>query len=113
MSIVRFYVYQLLCLGNDNYSELHLDHWPPCGRAVSSAGAQDLLVRNFNEQTVPELMCTNTVNVGWDGKMYLDYHSCGRNSKEFYSVQICLMGYNSQLIAVKQLVVGRLTHFGP
>lgn len=33
-------------------------------------GYMDLLVRNFNEQTVPELMCTNTVNVGWDGKMY-------------------------------------------
>jgi len=30
---------------------------------------QDLLVRNFNEQTVPEVMCTNTVNVSWEGKM--------------------------------------------
>ncbi|CAK8992339.1 unnamed protein product [Durusdinium trenchii] len=33
-------------------------------------GYMDLLVRNFNEQTMPVLMCTNTVNVGWDGKMY-------------------------------------------
>ncbi|CAK8985500.1 unnamed protein product [Durusdinium trenchii] len=34
-----------------------------------SHGPLDLLVRNFNEQTMPVLMCTNTVNVGWDGKM--------------------------------------------
>eukprot|EP00434_Breviolum_minutum_P025029 symbB.v1.2.022109.t1/scaffold1948.1/size95323/3 len=33
-------------------------------------GYMDLLVRNFNEQTVPEVMCTNTVNVSWEGKMY-------------------------------------------
>ncbi|CAE7649793.1 DMXL1 [Symbiodinium sp. KB8] len=33
-------------------------------------GYMDLLVRNFNEDTVPDLMCTNTVNVGWDGKLY-------------------------------------------
>ena len=33
---------------------------------------EDLLVRNFNEDTVPDLMCTNTVNVGWDGKMLLN-----------------------------------------
>lgn len=30
----------------------------------------DLLVRNFNEDTVPALMCTNTVSIGWDGKIY-------------------------------------------
>jgi len=33
-------------------------------------GYMDLLVRNFNEDTVMDLMCTNTINVGWDGKMY-------------------------------------------
>ena len=30
----------------------------------------ELLVRNFNEDTVPSLMCTNTVSIGWDGKVY-------------------------------------------
>jgi hypothetical protein len=30
----------------------------------------ELLVRNFNSETVPNLMCTNTVSVGWDGKVY-------------------------------------------
>mmetsp|Transcript_62636 Transcript_62636/g.125473 ORF Transcript_62636/g.125473 Transcript_62636/m.125473 type:complete len:470 (+) Transcript_62636:136-1545(+) len=30
----------------------------------------ELLVRNFNPETVPNLMCTNTVSVGWDGKVY-------------------------------------------
>ena len=40
------------------------------GQSTSPSNrTQDLLVRNFNEQTVPELMCTNTVNVGWDGQM--------------------------------------------
>ena len=29
----------------------------------------DLLVRNFNPDTVEELMCLNTINVGWDGKV--------------------------------------------
>jgi len=33
-------------------------------------GYLDLLVRNFNADTVPQVMCTNTVNVGWDGKLY-------------------------------------------
>ncbi len=31
----------------------------------------DLLVRNFNPDTVEELMCLNTINVGWDGKVRL------------------------------------------
>ena len=39
--------------------------------AIKAASAEDLLVRNFNEDTVADLMCTNTVNVGWDGKMFL------------------------------------------
>lgn len=30
----------------------------------------DLLVRNFNPNTVQSLMCTNTVSVGFDGKIY-------------------------------------------
>ena len=30
----------------------------------------ELLVRNFNPDTVPSLMCTNTVSVGWDGQVY-------------------------------------------
>jgi radical SAM/Cys-rich protein len=31
----------------------------------------DLLVRNFNPDTVEELMCLNTINIGWDGKVRL------------------------------------------
>lgn len=30
----------------------------------------DLLVRNFNVETVPKVMCTDTVSVGWDGQLY-------------------------------------------
>lgn len=33
-------------------------------------GYMDLLVRNFNPETVPNLMCTNTVNVRYDGRIY-------------------------------------------
>jgi radical SAM/Cys-rich protein len=33
-------------------------------------GYMDLLVRNFNPDTVPQLMCLDTVSVGWDGRMY-------------------------------------------
>lgn len=33
-------------------------------------GYMDLLVRNFNSETVPALMCTNTVSVGWDGRIF-------------------------------------------
>jgi radical SAM/Cys-rich protein len=29
----------------------------------------ELLVRNFNKDTVPKLMCMDTINVGWDGKV--------------------------------------------
>lgn len=30
----------------------------------------DLLVRNFNLDTTQSLMCLDTVNIGWDGKLY-------------------------------------------
>jgi len=30
----------------------------------------DLLVRNFNPDTTETLMCTNTLNVGWDGRIF-------------------------------------------
>ena len=30
----------------------------------------ELLVNNYNPQTVPGLMCLNTVSVGWDGTLY-------------------------------------------
>jgi radical SAM/Cys-rich protein len=33
-------------------------------------GYMDLLVRNFNPDTVPQLMCTNTLSVSWEGKLY-------------------------------------------
>jgi len=37
----------------------------------------DLLVRNFNPQTVPALMCTNTVSVSWKGSL----HDCDFNQQ--------------------------------
>ena len=30
----------------------------------------DLLVRNFNQDTVYNVMCTNTINVGHDGEVW-------------------------------------------
>jgi radical SAM/Cys-rich protein len=33
-------------------------------------GYLDLLVRNFNPETVPLLMCSETVSVRWDGRVY-------------------------------------------
>ena len=30
----------------------------------------ELLVRNFNPDTTETLMCTNTLNVGWDGRIF-------------------------------------------
>ncbi|CAK0892631.1 unnamed protein product [Prorocentrum cordatum] len=33
-------------------------------------GYMDLLVRNFNPETVPHVMCLETVNVRWDGRIY-------------------------------------------
>jgi len=33
-------------------------------------GYMDLLVRNFNPETVPKVMCIDHVNVGWDGRVY-------------------------------------------
>ena len=33
------------------------------------ADYMDLLVRNFNEDTVPKLMCMDTISIGWDGKV--------------------------------------------
>lgn len=44
----------------------------------------DLLVRNFNPDTVEELMCLNTINIGWDGKIY----DCDFNQQLGYSVGV-------------------------
>jgi len=44
----------------------------------------DLLVRNFNPDTVQELMCLNTINVGWDGKIY----DCDFNQQLGYAVGV-------------------------
>lgn len=33
-------------------------------------GYMDLLVRNFNPETVPHVMCIDHVNVGWDGRLF-------------------------------------------
>jgi len=44
----------------------------------------DLLVRNFNPDTVEELMCLNTINVGWDGKVY----DCDFNQQLGYGIGV-------------------------
>jgi len=44
----------------------------------------DLLVRNFNPDTVEELMCLDTINIGWDGKMY----DCDFNQQLGYAVGV-------------------------
>lgn len=44
----------------------------------------DLLVRNFNPDTIEELMCLNTINVGWDGKIY----DCDFNQQLGYAVGV-------------------------
>ncbi|CAE8729770.1 unnamed protein product, partial [Polarella glacialis] len=36
----------------------------------SLEGYMDLLVRNFNKETIGNVMCTDTVNVGWDGRIF-------------------------------------------
>lgn len=42
----------------------------------------DLLVRNFNPQAIPKLMCHDLVSVGWDGKIY----DCDFNQQLGYQV---------------------------
>jgi len=42
----------------------------------------DLLVRNFNPDTIEELMCLETINIGWDGKIY----DCDFNQQLGYSI---------------------------
>lgn len=44
----------------------------------------DLLVRNFNPDTVEELMCLDTINIGWDGKIY----DCDFNQQLGYAVGV-------------------------
>lgn len=44
----------------------------------------DLLVRNFNPDTVQELMCLDTINIGWDGKIY----DCDFNQQLGYAVGV-------------------------
>eukprot|EP00536_Pseudo-nitzschia_multiseries_P008793 jgi/Psemu1/241523/estExt_Genewise1.C_2300040 len=44
----------------------------------------DLLVRNFNPDTVGQLMCLDTINIGWDGKIY----DCDFNQQLGYSVGV-------------------------
>jgi len=43
----------------------------------------DLLVRNFNPNTIGSLMCLNTVNVGYDGKIY----DCDFNQQLGYAIE--------------------------
>jgi hypothetical protein len=45
-------------------------------------GYMDLLVRNFNGDTVSKLMCLDTINVGWDGKIY----DCDFNQQLGYNI---------------------------
>jgi radical SAM/Cys-rich protein len=48
----------------------------------------ELLVRNFNVETVPKLMCLDMISVGWDGKIYdCDFnqqlgYTMGRNGND-------------------------------
>ncbi|VEU36265.1 unnamed protein product [Pseudo-nitzschia multistriata] len=44
----------------------------------------DLLVRNFNPDTVQQLMCLDTINIGWDGKIY----DCDFNQQLGYAVGV-------------------------
>lgn len=32
--------------------------------------SRQVLVQGFNVDTTPSLMCRNTVNVGWDGRLF-------------------------------------------
>lgn len=47
-------------------------------------GYMDLLVRNFNKDTVENLMCLDTISVGWDGKIY----DCDFNQQLGYAVGV-------------------------
>jgi radical SAM/Cys-rich protein len=42
----------------------------------------ELLVRNFNVQTLDHLMCLDTISVGWDGKLY----DCDFNQQLGYGI---------------------------
>ncbi|KAG7348108.1 radical SAM/Cys-rich domain protein [Nitzschia inconspicua] len=44
----------------------------------------ELLVRNFNPDTVPQLMCLDTVSVSWDGRIY----DCDFNQQLGYAVGV-------------------------
>jgi len=44
----------------------------------------DLLVRNFNKDTVENLMCLDTISIGWDGKIY----DCDFNQQLGYAVGV-------------------------
>mmetsp|Transcript_16538 Transcript_16538/g.37970 ORF Transcript_16538/g.37970 Transcript_16538/m.37970 type:complete len:86 (+) Transcript_16538:2-259(+) len=43
----------------------------------------DLLVRNFNMDTMKSLMCLNTVSIGYDGKLY----DCDFNQQLGYPIK--------------------------
>jgi len=44
----------------------------------------ELLVRNFNIDTLTELMCLDTINIAWDGKIY----DCDFNQQLGYSIGV-------------------------
>mmetsp|Transcript_24255 Transcript_24255/g.27044 ORF Transcript_24255/g.27044 Transcript_24255/m.27044 type:complete len:592 (+) Transcript_24255:266-2041(+) len=44
----------------------------------------ELLVRNFNADTLTELMCLDTINIAWDGKIY----DCDFNQQLGYSIGV-------------------------
>ena len=48
----------------------------------------ELLVNNYNSQTVGGLMCLNTVSVGWDGTLY----DCDFNQQ----LNMAIVGESSQ-----------------
>ena len=43
---------------------------PPSPSPGELKDYMELLVRNFNPDTTETLMCTNTLNVGWDGRIF-------------------------------------------
>ena len=64
---VRLYKMFGFCL-SANFSLISCFKICPCRGELEEY--MDLLVRNFNPNTVDSLMCRDHVSVGWDGRLY-------------------------------------------
>merc|ERR1711966_524515 len=62
----------------------------------------DLLVRNFNPDTVKELMCLDTINIGWDGKIY----DCDFNQQLGYAVGVDSIHKGADVSEIPQWLIG-------